>query len=233
MIVNAIIQARLSSSRLPGKMLRDIAGKPAIQYILERLAHCSGIDNIVVATSAEPSDDPLADYCQARGVLLHRGPLYDVAGRFVQALERFPCTAFARVCGDRVFYDQQWVDHGIRLFADADYDLVTNVFPRTFPVGQTVEIVSSETYRKAYSRFTEPEDREHVTRFLYNHAPVYRILNFTANEDRSAVHLAIDHEADMMLFSDMIEHMTRPHWTYGLEEVIEILGAAAVAESLS
>ena len=218
--VTAIIQARMSSSRFPGKVLYDVAGKPMLQYLLERLAHCHCLDGLVVATSIDDSDTPIADYCDEQGVDCYRGPLLDAAGRFIEVVDAYQINYFVRVCGDRPLLDQRLVDQGIRIFLKGDFDLVTNVLPPTYPSGQTVEIIRSSAMRQAYSRMQEVEDFEHVTEFFYKNQRDFKIFNFASEEYYGGIHLSVDTVQDMNVFAAIVARMDKPHWQYGLQEIL-------------
>ena len=214
----------MRSQRLPGKVLRDLAGRPLLQYIVERLQRCRALAAVVVATSTDTSDDPVAAFCAARDVICHRGPLEDVAGRFVEIVRAHNFEAFVRVSGDSPLLDPGLVDHGTSLF-DNTVDLVTNVQPRTFPPGQSVEVVRSEALVHAYERMVEPDDREHVTRLFYREPGSYRIRSFEAAQPYGALKLSVDTEGDLEAVAALLGRMERPHWEYGLDE-IALLAAA-------
>jgi spore coat polysaccharide biosynthesis protein SpsF len=222
MRIGAIIQARMSSRRLPGKVLLKVGGKPLLQYLLERLGHCRRLDGVLVATSVEKSDTPVWDFCRDHGVPAVRGPLGDVAGRFLQALASRPWDAFVRVSADSPLLDQQLVDEGVRLFGEGHPDLVTNVNPRTFPSGQSVEVVRSETFRLTYPLMVTPEDREHVTPYFYRNSSRFVIRNFTSETYLGDLHLGVDTEEDLEVTRRILEQMERPHWEYPLEELVRM-----------
>ncbi|HET7568269.1 MAG TPA: NTP transferase domain-containing protein [Gaiellaceae bacterium] len=192
MHVAAVVQARMSSQRLPGKVLAPLAGRPALAWLLERLA---GFE-VVVATSGEPSDDPVAAFCAERGVECFRGPLADVAARFAGAVERYGLDAFVRVNGDSPLLDPALVARGIELFRATEPDLATNVFPRSFPPGQSVEVVRAETFLAARPEFDE-RDREHVTTFFYARPERFRIENFAAAAPYEGPSHALDTAEDL------------------------------------
>jgi len=224
--VPAIVQARMRSRRLPGKMLRRVANRPVLEYVLDRLEHCVTVGPIVIATSDDPSDDPIADFCRNRAVQCTRGPLDDVAARFSQTLQACGFDRFFRLCGDRPLLDTALLDQAAALMTPG-VDLVTNAHPRTFPSGQTVELVHGRSFIDACNRICDPADREHVTRYFYEHAGDYRIVNFTSTIQLQHKHLALDCEQDLHRFEGAIERMTRPHWSYGLSEVLELYEAMA------
>ncbi len=222
MKIGGIVQARMSSRRLPGKMLREVAGKPLLGYLLERLAQIKAWDGFVLCTSTEPSDDPIVDYCQQHGVACYRGDLENVANRFLGVLNQYGFEAFVRINGDSPLLDQAIIEQGIGLFQSGDFDLVTNVMPRSFPPGQSVEVVNAETYRRAYTQMSTAEEFEHVTKHFYLHPESYRIQNFSAPMDCSGVHLAVDTQDDLDRFAAMLARMERPHWQYHLMELLAL-----------
>ena len=219
--IPAIVQARMASTRLPGKMLRRVRGTPILQFVIERLRHCHAIAEIVVATSVDPSDDAIADFCRVIDVRCVRGSGEDVAARFGQVLDGSGFDCFARICGDRPLLDPALLSRGLALYGP-DVDVVTNVQPRTFPPGQTVEIVRTEAFTDACLRMQDAQDREHVTRYFYQHSAGYRIVNFGADAPFDDVHMAIDTEADFLRFAAIVERMDRPHWCYGLSEIVDL-----------
>jgi spore coat polysaccharide biosynthesis protein SpsF len=175
--VRAFIQARMSSQRFPGKVLVPFLGKPVLAHVVERVGSIVPIANIAVVTSAEISDDPLAAYAQTLGVNVVRGPLDNVFARFRVALAQYPCDWFYRVCGDSPLLDTSLLAAALQRCGANGWDLVTNVFPRTYPVGQSVEIVRARSFLDIDETRLSADDREHVTRFYYQHASEFRICN--------------------------------------------------------
>lgn len=211
-----IVQARMSSSRLPGKVLHPVAGRPLLSYLLESLAHCRNAGPVVVACSAEPSDTPIAEFCEQTGTRCFRGPLHDVMGRFAMAADALGALQFARVCGDSPLLDHRLIDHAIALFWAHRPDLVTNLHPRTFPAGQSVEVVDRTAFGHALADSTDPAEREHVTQFLYRHADRFEIVNFTAGADWSGHRMAVDEPGDLARFAKQLTSLPGPHWTIPL-----------------
>jgi spore coat polysaccharide biosynthesis protein SpsF len=212
----------MGSQRLPGKVLQPVLGKSLLQYLLERLGKAEGLDGIVVATSEAEADSQIETFCMKAGVPVFRGSILDVAGRMTGALEAHPFDAFVRVNGDSPFLDQRLIDHGIRLFHQGMYDLVTNVHPRTYPKGESVEILRSSTFCAAYCEMTEKEDLEHVTSYFYRNETRFHICNFESKERWGEIQLSVDTPEDMSLFAAILSRMTRPHWEYSLKEILDI-----------
>jgi len=220
--VAAIVQARLGSSRLPGKVLAEVSGKPLLEYLLERLEHAENLDAIVVATSDDPSDDPLVSFCAARGTDCHRGPLDDVARRTLDAVNERRLAAFVRISADSPLLDPSLVDRAVALLGDNEADLATNIFPRTFPHGQSVEVFDSDAFRRGAAAMVDAHDREHVTPYFYRHADEFQINSFTHEPDLSSLQLAVDTPDDLGMFASLVGAMSRPHWEYALEELVQL-----------
>ncbi len=219
MKIVAIVQARMSSSRLPGKVLKKVAGKPLLLYLLERLQRVKQLDGIVVATSLDPSDDILVDFCRESGVPCVRGPLEDVAGRFLLALQQYPADGFVRVCGDSPLLDQRLVSVGIEIFQRGGFDLVTNTLIRDHPDGQSVEVVSAETFQRIYPSMKDVGHLEHVTLFFYDHPDGFRIYDIKAGTCYSDLRFVVDTPEDLLTFDTLVDAMDRPHWEYGLDDL--------------
>lgn len=198
MIVNIIIQARMSSRRFPGKVLAPFLGRPLLAHVVQRLEPVPGIAARVLATSREESDDPLALYAQRLGLAVVRGPLEDVLGRFDLALAEHPCEAFFRVCADSPLLEPFLFTKALEVFARGEADLVTNVYPRTFPPGLSVELLRTSVFRNMAQKATAPEDREHLTRYLYTHPEFCLIRNIECLRPADpGLHLALDEPGDL------------------------------------
>ena len=217
MRVGAVVAARMSSARLPGKVLRPLAGKPALAWVLERLEHAGELDTVVVATSREPSDDAVADFCAQRDTECFRGSLDDLAARLIGAAREHRLEALARISGDSPFIDQRLVDHGVRLMREQRPDLVTNVRPRTFPPGQSVEVARTEALVRAHAGETRAEEREHVTGPLYDGG--HTVVRFANEPPRTSPRYTLDTPADHARLEGILMDMDRPHWQYSWEEL--------------
>lgn len=218
----AIIQARMSSQRLPGKSLAMIAGRPMLQLLLERLGRCVSLDEIVIATSTDASDDAIVALCESRGIACHRGSLDNVAMRFRSVVRARPCDAFVRVNGDSPLLDPRLIDRGVGQFCAGDFDIVTNVHPRSFPRGQSVEVVRSSSFERACSLMSEPDDFEHVTRVFYRRADDFEIGSFRHARDCSGLQMSVDDPGDLDRIRRMVAGMSRPHGDYDVEGLVRL-----------
>lgn len=221
-MIGAVVQARMSSTRLPGKVLRPLAGRTVLGLLLDRLARAKTLDLVVVATSTDPSDDPIAAFCRAEDVECHRGPLEDVAARFLEVIERYDLDATVRICADSPLLDQRLVDRAVERFADGGRDVVGNVALRGFPAGQSVEVFSAAALRRALPQMPSAYDREHVTPYLYRHPELFTSENLAAPEDWTSVRLAVDTEEDLARIAAMLARMDSPHWEYDCVRLVRL-----------
>jgi spore coat polysaccharide biosynthesis protein SpsF len=225
--VTALVQARFSSERLPGKVLARIAGKPLLGHVFERLERCAKIDGFALVTSDRSSDDPVEEFCRRSQVRCVRGPLEDVAGRFLAATKELSLEAFVRVNGDSPFMDPALVDKAAAMFKeDVSADLVTNVFPRSFPKGESVEAVRVTAFRKAYAGMRYAEEKEHITQFFYRHPALFKIVNFSSGVDAGAQNLSIDTAEDLAMAERIFGLMDRPPVSYGWSEILALMAGA-------
>jgi len=221
--IGAIIQCRMSSQRLPGKMLKQIKGKPLLQYVIEKVEHCSSINDFVIATSTEKSDDRIAAFCNELNLFCYRGSLHDVAHRFKEVCELKNWDAFVRINGDSPLIDPLLIEEGIHIYLKGNYDLVTNIFPRSYPPGQSIEVVNSQTFQTAYEKMALDDEFEHVTKFFYHNPELYHIYNFTSVHDYSNIHMAVDTDADFRRINTLISEMKKPHWEYHITDLITLI----------
>ncbi|ASM74626.1 3-aminobutyryl-CoA aminotransferase (plasmid) [Pseudosulfitobacter pseudonitzschiae] len=193
----AIIQARMGSSRLPGKVMRTVAGHRVIDLVLDRLARATCIDKIVLATTDRLVDDVLAAHVSDRGYMVVRGSETDVLSRYARAAEAAGATTVIRITGDCPLIMPEIVDDAVERFrAGQPLDYLNNLDPPTFPDGFDVEIFTAEALRAADTRATEAFDREHVTPFL-RREPEFRRATFCGSEDLSRIRLTVDEPDDL------------------------------------
>lgn len=194
-----------------------------ICYLLDRLKHAETLNGIVLATSDQKPDDAVAALAATENVAVHRGPLEDVAGRLLAAAEAVRADAIVRLSGDSPLLDPAIVDRAVDLYRNECPDLVSNVVRRTFPKGQSVEVIDTTTLRTALDAFETDDDREHVTHYFYRHAERYRIVGFERTRPAGTVQLSVDSEDDFRRFESLVSLMDRPQWQYGLDDVMGLL----------
>ena len=177
-VIRVFIQARMSSTRFPGKMLAPLWGRPVIAHVISQVAQVIPLDRITVATSAEQSDDPLACYVRDIGVAIYRGPLDDVFARFRLCLREYPCAWFFRICADSPLLDSALLQTMLAYRTNMDVDLVTSIFP----VGKNAEMLNSATFAAIELNRLTAEEKEHLTKVYYNHPAEFRIINIESTE---------------------------------------------------
>jgi spore coat polysaccharide biosynthesis protein SpsF len=195
-------------------------GKPMIAYLLEGLEQCRTLDGIVLATSSEASDDPIAEFAEATGVVCDRGPLADVAARILGAARHQQADAVVRVSGDSPLLDPALVDHAVDLFRRERPDVVTNVRPRSYPKGQSVEVISCAALSRALGGMSTPDEHEHVTIHFYAHPERYTIRSFTAAHPRPELQLSVDDADDFERCEAVLAALGRPPWEAGWEACV-------------
>jgi len=215
-----IIQARLSSERLPNKVLEKINGKPLIEYLINRINTTFKRNRILLATSNEKNDDPLIDFCKKNKVRYFRGSLNNVAKRLYDAANELNAKSFVRISGDSPLIDSEIILKGIKYFQKGNYDLVTNIFPRSYPVGQSVEIIKTNSLELILSRKMNSSEKEHVTKYFYDHSNEFNVFNFLNDEDLSDYRLVVDTKLDFNKMKKIINKMVYPHTKYSMNEII-------------
>jgi spore coat polysaccharide biosynthesis protein SpsF len=199
MSVGIIIFSRMDSNRLPGKALIDIFGRPLLGRVIDRAKHVKGADRVIVATSSRSIDNPIVSFAESESVDVYRGDVDDVAGRALEACKAFDLAKFARICGDRPFFDPELVSRLITMHNELDIDIVTTMFPRTYPPGLTTEIISTDSLELVLSKTSDLEDREHVTNYFYREPHNFKIHNvdIPKNANFDGVHLVVDNDKDL------------------------------------
>ena len=227
MATGILLFSRFDSSRLPGKALIEIGNRPLLGHVVDRARRVGGNADIILATTERAIDDPLVAFADSEGVAVFRGALDDVAGRALACCEAFGLARFARICGDRPFFDPDLVSRGIRMHEEGETDLVTTMMPRTRPPGLTVEVVSTGALANALGKTRDPEDREHVTRYFYRHPDEYRIANLSADDglDYEDVRLVVDDETDLARCCWIVSRLPEPASTAPVGEILRLFRA--------
>lgn len=197
----AVVQARMRSSRLPGKVMADIGGKPALGRMLDRLARARELELVAVATTDQADDDVVEAYCSARAIACVRGHPTDVLDRFHQAAEVLDAQVIVRLTGDCPVIDPDLVDTCVRAFREAEppFDVVVNRLPwsRSYPIGLDTEVLSRESLDTAWQEAAEPHQREHVVPFLYENPDRFRVLHLEAEADYGKYRWTVDTPEDL------------------------------------
>lgn len=206
--VLAIMQARMSSTRLPGKVLKEVNGMTLLEYELTRLKRAQTIDKMVVATSDQPADDAIESLCISLGVDCFRGSLDDVLLRYAECAKKYPdYDVILRVTGDCPLIDPVLVDRVVRLFLDGEYDYASTIpsGKETFPDGMDAEVFSKKVLLESAVHAELQPEREHVTIYM-RHSGGYRQGGFSAEKNYSAYRLTVDNPEDFEVIQYLINH---------------------------
>ena len=207
--------------RLPGKVLAQIAGHPMLWHVVNRVRMARSLDQVVVATSNEVSDHPIADFCARKHIDVYRGSEEDVLDRYCQAARKFAHGTIVRITGDCPLVDSRVIDKVVGTFRDGSYDYVSNILPRTYPDGLDVEVFSLRALERAWLEAIVAYDREHVTPYLRKHPKLFRIGNVQHRENLSNLHWTVDHPEDLQFVRAVYDHMK--FTDFGLAEVLDLL----------
>lgn len=200
MRIGCIIQARMGSTRLSGKVMMNIDNKnPLLYYVITQLQHCKLLDKIIVATTTLKEDDVIADYVKHMGIDCFRGSPQNVLDRYYQCAKKFLICLIVRITADNPLIDPTIVDMAIEKFNSDSYDYATNTIPRTFPYGTEVEVFSIKSLKKIWNEAKKPSEREHVTPYFYNNPSKFNILNIKYSQNISYLRWTVDRYNDLKL----------------------------------
>ncbi|MCC6148379.1 MAG: glycosyltransferase family protein [Anaerolineaceae bacterium] len=210
----AIIQARMNSSRLPGKVLQEIAGQPMLGWVIERCQLSGRLDGATVATTSDVSDDPIEEFCRSKSVLVFRGDQFDVLDRYYQAARHFEAGVIVRITADCPLIDPQVIDRTLEAFFEADVDFAANRLPppfrRTYPIGLDTEVCTFAALERAWKEAVEPYEREHVMPYLYDMEGRFRTLLVNHPIDYGAVRLTVDTPEDLAFIRQVFARLDNP-----------------------
>ena len=228
MRVVASIEARMTSSRLPGKVLMDIAGTPALTRLVARLRRCTTLDAIVLATTLNAADDVLADWAAQAGIEAFRGSEEDVLGRVVGAQRSCASEVVVEITGDCILTDPQIVDMGVKTFFENDCDVVSNARKRAYPMGINVQVFRLADLAHVAATVDDPAVREHVSLYFYEHPELYRIIHLLPPprwEDPEC-RTQLDYPEDLAFLNAVYERLEPVYGEgFGIEELMALLAA--------
>lgn len=220
-----IVQARMTSTRLPGKVLLPLGGEPMLVRLLERLHRVQRVHGIVIATTTNTSDDPIAALCAQRGVPCHRGSEMDVLSRYAEAARLHGADVVVRITSDCPLIDPALIDEVIATYEEGGSDYVSNMLPPTWPYGMAVEVFSAAALAQAHAESKLDAEREHVTPFLYSHPERYRLRNVASPVDLSFHRWTVDTPEDYELVRRLFEALYPIGHNFTLTDVLALLEA--------
>ena len=225
--VVASIEARMGSSRLPGKVLADIGGKPALTRLLERRRRCRHLDAVVLATSTNPDDDKLAQWADEQSIPCHRGSEDDVLRRVVEAHRKTRSDVVVEVTGDCPLLDPDLLDMGIEMFHANECDVVSNVHPVSYPQGVDVQVFKFAALETIEQRIDDAAVREHVSLYFYENPDKYRILALISPRRWHAPNyrFQLDYPEDLAFIRAVYDRLEPAHGgaDFGVEEILALI----------
>ena len=219
----AVIQARMGSTRLPGKVLREIAGRPMVYHVAERARRIPSVDMVVVATSTLDKEAPLVEYLQEQDIPVVRGPEQDVLARYVEAARAFAAERVVRITSDCPLLMPEVSERVIQAFDAESCDYASNTLARTYPRGLDTEVVSQELLVKVHQQATDSADREHVTRYVLRHPGQFQLCSVKDDVDHSNLRWTVDEKEDLKLIQKIYDALYDEYPHFGYREVLDCL----------
>ena len=216
--VSIIVQARTSSSRLPGKVMYSLAGKPVLEHILDRLSLAKNPRKIIVATSTDETDDPIEELVQRKHISVYRGSLKNVLSRYYHTAKQFQTEHIMRICADNPFVDPVLIDAGIEKYVSGDYQYLTC---RNVPLGLGYWILPFTELEKAYQNADKPEELEHV--MPYTERTALRKGQYVSPIDYSAYYLTMDTPIDWTRVQDVYQGLYHGTHNFFMKEIVAFM----------
>lgn len=220
-----IIQARMGSSRLPGKSMRTIFGRPLLSYLIERVMRCNSCSKVIVATTTNPRDRQIVDFCHKEGISCYIGSEEDVLERYLYTAQEYGGEVIVRITGDCPLIDPVIIEEVVDAFVESypKYDYASNVFKRTYPRGMDVEVISLRCLQSLFHYARTPDEREHVTPYIYHHLDQFSTLSITQKNDQSNFRLTVDTEEDFLLVKKIVEELYPIKSYFNLGDIMDLL----------
>jgi len=220
-----INQARMTSTRLPGKVLKEVMGKPLLEYQIERLKKVKLADELVIATTVNPADQPIIDLCRKLNIAYYRGSEEDVLSRYYEAAKKYRADAVVRVTSDCPLIDPAVVDLIIDTYIKncGKYDYISNTIERTYPRGIDTEIFSFAALEEAHSKAVLKPEREHVTLYIYSHPEKFKTFSVKYKKDESRHRWTVDTKEDFELVKTILERLYPYKKDFTMEDCLELI----------
>lgn len=229
------IEARMGSSRLPGKVLKEVCGKPILQHLIERIKRARLPDEVVVATTVNPLDDAIEALCKRIGCAFFRGSEPDITDRLIQTARAFKADLIAQTTGDCPLLDPALVDKAIALFRASKVDYVSNRLTRSYPCGQDVQVFPLAVMERVAARTSDPADREHGSYYIYTHPKEFTMKNFLAENGVRCPEKrwVLDYPEDLAFMRAVYESLYRSNPFFDTLDVLELLRRHPEIEGLN
>jgi spore coat polysaccharide biosynthesis protein SpsF len=225
--VVATIEARMGSSRLPGKVLMPALGEPMLMHLVRRLRAVPSIDEVVIATTTSPADEPIATFASGTGIACWRGSEDDVLARVIAAGESAGAQALVEITGDCPVIDPDLVEQTIRMYLQHEVDYASNSIVRSYPDGMDTQVIYMAALKESAKLTSDPLDREHVSRYLWQRPQQYRIVHLVAPPSLHwpGLRLTLDEQGDYLLLKKIIETLATADPLFSCLDMIRLLKA--------
>lgn len=225
-LVYAFVQARMGSTRLPGKVLKEICGKPLLELELERIQESSKIDKIIVTTTINKEDDSIIGFCEKKNIDHYRGSESDVLDRYYQTSKYYGVNKndiIVRLTGDCPLIDPNVIDEVIELFMNSKTDYASNIEPPTYPDGLDVEVFGFSVLKKAWEEAQLPSEREHVTPYIRNNPNLFKKVNLKNKNDLSDYRWTVDEKEDYKFVKKIYNKLYKEDKYFSTEQIIDFI----------
>lgn len=219
-----IIQARMGSHRLPGKVLKPIVGVPMLKHMMMRLDRCQSLDEVVIATTDQPQDQVLCDFAETNGYLVGKGSESDVLGRYYKVAKERKADVVIRLTADCPLIDSEVTDRVVKRHLDSKTnDITSNVLQLSYPNGFDTEALSFSCLERVHQGTQDPLYREHVTNYIHDYPEKFIMENVRSDEDRSYLRLCVDTDEDFDLIRCIYEALYPQNSNFGHREIYAFL----------
>ncbi|MBI4383902.1 MAG: glycosyltransferase family protein [Nitrospinae bacterium] len=227
MKTNAIIQARMASTRLPGKVLLPACGKPMLELLVERMRKCRALDGVWMATTANPADQAIADLCESLGVPCHRGSENNVLQRVLECAVASKTDIIVELTGDNPLLDPVLVDRMVDIYKQNNYDFVSNILKPGYPHGMIAQVFSANLLQKVNAAADDPLDQEHVTRYIHRNPARFSLFSLepAADQIRPNWRLTLDTPEDYKLIKIIFENLYPGQPAFSFDDILGFLDA--------
>ena len=220
-----IVQARMGSARLPGKILKEVRGRSLLDYQIERLRRVNGADDVIIATTVDSNNDPVVKLCEKINCLYFRGSEDDVLLRYYESAKEFNANYIVRINADCPLIDPRIVDKVINFFNinSNEFDYVSNILEPSYPIGLHTEIFSIEALKKANDNSKDAEEREHVTPYIYRNPDIFRLGSVVLDDNLSHFRWTVDYPEDFILIEKIIKGVYPNNPDFDMLDILEFL----------
>jgi len=230
-----IVQARMTSTRLPGKVMKIVCDKPLLEHLINRLKTIKSADQIVIATTVNDTDNQIVNLCKKLDTLYYRGSEEDVLGRYYEAAVEYRGDVIIRITSDCPVIDPEVVDYLINIYTNniEKYDYVSNTLKRTYPQGMDSEIASFGTLKEAHFNAYDPFDREHVTSFIKMRPQQFRLYNILYKADMSRYRWTVDTPEDLELITKIYDALYYKNPLFSLNDILDLMACNPEWEAIN